>query len=86
MKTVWTKGLNEQQKEEIRGAFVGSANLRSRLTHLLNEKIQSRRKDSIGVDKYDSPGWAYLQADTVGYERALNEVISLISSDSVEKQ
>jgi hypothetical protein len=86
MKTVWTKGLSEQQKEEIRGAFNGSANLRSRLTAILNEKIESRRKDSIGVDKYNSPGWAYIQADTVGYERALNEVISLILSDAVEKQ
>lgn len=80
MKTVWTKGLKDQEKEEMITSFSSSALIRKRLTALINEKITTNRKSSIGVDKYNSPGWAYLQADAVGYERALEEIISLIQN------
>lgn len=86
MKTVWNKGLNDQQKKELSGEFVGSPVLRQRLIDLLNEKIETYRAASRDKSKYESPSWAYLQADAIGYERALNEVISMISSDSVSIQ
>ena len=86
MKTTWTKGLNAEQKKEISASFNACADIRSRLTDLINEKIATKRKDAVSVDKYSSPSWAYLQADAVGYERAMNEIISLLSSTSVEKE
>ena len=84
MKTAWQKGLDAQEADEIRLAYIGSHAVRKRLVALLNEKISSQRGSSLSVSKYDSPGWPYLQADAVRYERALNEVISLISEKLVE--
>lgn len=79
MKTAWTKGLTPEREVEIRKDFVGSVVLRKRLEELLMEKSELSRKESISKDNYLNPNWAYLQADARGYERALSEVISLLS-------
>lgn len=81
MKTVWTNGLNAEKKEEMRREYVASAHLRSRLRKLLEDKIESRYKKSILESSYENPNWALLQADAAGYQRALTEVISLISEE-----
>lgn len=81
MKTVVTKGLNEQEQMEIRQEFIASAHLRKRLITLMNERIDSARTKCISSSSYENPSWAYLQADNVGYERALKEVISILESD-----
>lgn len=78
MKTVWTKGLTEEQTTELRKDFVGSAILRGRLKELLEEKAKLSRDGSVSKDAYNSPNWAYLQADARGFERAILEVLSLI--------
>lgn len=78
MKTVWVKGLTKEQETELRKDFVGSVMLRKRLSELLEDKSKSSREGSISKDNYSNPNWAYLQADARGYERALNEVISLL--------
>jgi hypothetical protein len=85
MKTSWTNGLDEEQAKEVRSDFKGSFTLRKRLIELLNDKVNVSTKASRSKDGYASPNWPYMQADAVGYERALNEVISLISDDNVEK-
>lgn len=79
MKTSWTKGLTPEKQEEIKRDFNASALLRERLAVLAQEKIDASRKDSTLKEGYANPNWAYLQADARGYERALSEIISLIS-------
>lgn len=79
MKTVWTKGLSEDQKVELRKDFLSSLATRRRLQKLLEEKINASYDTSTAKDGYSNPNWAYLQADARGYERALKEVISMIS-------
>lgn len=69
----------------MEAGFAACAHVRQRLETLLAEKIKTRRKEIVSVDAYQSPSWAYLQADAIGYERAMKEIISLISSSSVEK-
>lgn len=78
MKTSITKGLSEQEASEIKVEFVRAAHLRKRIIKLLEEKYDSERKNSLTKERYESPSWAYIQADAVGYERALREVISLL--------
>lgn len=80
MKTSWTKGLEPDVVDELRGDFLSSHLVRKRLTEILEEKIDASVKGSRNKDNYESPAWAYLQADARGYERALSEIISLISS------
>ena len=78
MKTTWTKGLTPESATEVRKDFQGAAILRRRLKEICEEKIETSYKVSASKDSYSNPNWAYLQADARGYERALNEVISLI--------
>ena len=85
MKTAWLKGLNAQEKIECKSEFVGAARLRERLIALLEDKADERRKAVRSGNAYDNPNWALVQADAIGYEKAIYEVISRISSDSVAK-
>lgn len=80
MKTAWTKGLELQKQLEIKQEFIGGALLRERLIALLMEKQDNSLKKSRNEEAYANPNWAYLQADARGYERAISEVISLLSS------
>lgn len=82
MKTSWTKGMNVREREEIISSFSASSLLRDRLKQLCSEKIEVCRKDATSSDGYANPNWAFKQADAIGYERALKEIISLISSNS----
>jgi hypothetical protein len=79
MKTILTKGLTPEQTIEFRKDFVGSVILRKRLQDVLQSKADASNNASLSKDGYQNPNWAYLQADARGYERALKEVISLIS-------
>lgn len=81
MKTLWTKGLVGQKREEMEREFAASAHLRERLATILKEKIEAKRTKKVSEDEYANPNWAYKQADLIGYERALGEVISLITQD-----
>lgn len=78
MKLNWTKGLPPEKKEAIKAAFNAGGTLRERQVTLLREKIESARKKRILESAYENPNWSYLQADFCGYERALEEVISLL--------
>lgn len=81
MKTSWTKGLTPEKQEEIKREFKSSSLLRERLAVLVQDKIDASIKASRSKDEYANSNWAYLQADARGYERALSEVISLISGE-----
>lgn len=78
MKLNWTKGLSGVAKTDVVQEYASSSNLRMRLETLIKEKQLSSQKAIISKDAYDSPNWAYKQADHVGYLRALEEVVSLI--------
>jgi hypothetical protein len=85
MKSSWTAGLTPEQKERLVSDFLVSAGMRERLAELLKDKITSLHRDNLSRNKYESPSWALVQADGTGYERAMNEIISLISNEKVEK-
>lgn len=78
MNSAWTKGLRKgsQEAKDVEGAFASSALLRRRLGEILKsfdeEELRNRSAD------YDSPSWAYKQADSVGYARALRRVMAIL--------
>ena len=82
MKTILIKGLTAEQADEMRQAFSHAVYLRKQISKVLQEKIDSARKASISKDAYQSANWAYLQADAVGYERAMQEVLSILEADT----
>ena len=82
MKQGWIKGATPEKVAIIKADYVGSAGARIRLAEMLNDKIRISTTVKRKKEGYDSPNWAYTQADAIGYERALSEVISLISDIS----
>jgi hypothetical protein len=84
MKTVLLKGLNDRDKEEMRSTFYHSAFLRNQLKSILAAKINDSNRQVRSKDAYGIANWAFLQADAVGYERAMTEVMSLLTHESGE--
>lgn len=80
MKTVWIKGLDPDQTKDIRADFISAQLLRKRLTEILEEKINSKRTLIRNSENYEKANWPYLVSDSIGYERALAEVISLLEN------
>lgn len=78
MKTVWTKGVEPESSKEIETQFKASAVIRRRLAELLKDKYATADKSRLVKDSYDSPNWAFKQADVVGYHRAISEILSLL--------
>jgi len=78
MKTSLTKGLDKDASKEIENAFGASALLRKRYSEVLKDKIEVSAKEDCAKDAYNCPNWAYKQADSQGYRRAIREVLSLL--------
>ena len=83
MKSTITAGLPEERSKEVMEEFKRSSLLRERLITLLRNKSESNKASVRAKNTYDSPSWAYVQADSIGYERAIYELISLLSSETV---
>lgn len=78
MKTTWTKGLDTQLEADVKSAFKSATVVRHRLTDMCKEKIGTSLSTNKG--QYDSPNWPYMQADGIGYRRALEEIMSLLEN------
>ena len=81
MKSTWLDGIEPDVAKEIRGDFISSHLVRKRLTKILNDKIETSHASLRQKDVYDKPNFGVIAADSIGYERALREVISLIEND-----
>lgn len=79
MKTTWFKGLNAQEKADVKTAFLSNTLIRERIIWILEEKLKVSQKERIDKEGYDASNWAYKQADACGYERAISEIINLFS-------
>ena len=78
MKTTWIKGLEPQMEADVKSAFKSATVTRARLTDICYEKIGTSL--STNKPQYESPNWAYQQADNIGYRRAMEEIISLLEN------
>ncbi len=82
MISTWLNGLSPSEKEEIINAFQHNAVFRQRTNQLMQDKIDAERKKSLSADLYDSANWGLKQADSIGYIRALTEMIKLMQENS----
>jgi len=78
MKSHWFKGCKtKEEKDQIKQAIMSNQESLLRLEVIL----ESLLKDTPATADYDSPSWAYKQADRIGYNRALNQVLDIINLD-----
>lgn len=77
MKTAWTAHVKDEQlKEDITSSFKSSTVIRRRLKEMLKRKSDSAV--DLTKDGYECSSWALKQADAIGYQRALKEIVSLL--------
>jgi hypothetical protein len=79
MKAVWFKECKtKEDKDSVRQTILSNRESLLRLESIL----ESLLKETPTSTDYDSPSWAYKQADRIGYNRALNQVLDIINLDS----
>lgn len=83
MNTAWTKGIRKgsQEDKDIRSSYAESFIIRKRLTQILADKIDGKMKTAMSNDAFDSPSWAFLQAESIGYAKAMQEIIKLLDAE-----
>lgn len=83
MNSAWTKGLRKgsQEDKDLRASYTESLIIRKRLAQILEAKFDSRMKATMSNDGFDSPSWAYLQAESIGYAKALKEIMSILDAE-----
>jgi len=73
MDSKWIKGLAGEEKERR----VSEVKAHHRAFSDLREILEKEWKNPKESD-YESPSWAFKQADTIGFNRALTTVLNLI--------
>lgn len=75
MKTIWFMDLSQDQREVFKRQLSSSKDVLEKL----KEIIENKRKETILSEDYESPSWAYKQADRNGYNRALTEILNILN-------
>ena len=83
MKVEWYKYDCPQEKREERAELVRSAGptleiLRKIIQGRIDDKNLRRRSAKL----YESPNWPYMQADLLGAERELEEILDLLTIEA----
>ena len=76
MMEAWFAGTNKEARERVKQDVALAHNAFKRLSGILRNKL----KDNL-VQDYDKASWPFNQADTLGYNRALTEVLKLMEAD-----
>ena len=78
MKAVWfAKSKDKKDKDAIKQSILAQREPLDRLKEILEPML----KDGLPATDYDSPSWAYKQADRNGFNRALTTVLEIINLD-----
>ncbi len=78
MKAAWFKDCkSKKQKEAVAQVLQSNRESLDRLKEILEPML----KDTTPAADYDSPSWAYKQADRNGFNRAVTTVLDLINLD-----
>lgn len=81
MKNIWFKGLTGQDKQKRQEIVLSNKIVLDILKEILYNRVREVEKSSL--DDYESPSWAYRQADKNGQLRTLKEVIQYLEVDDL---
>jgi len=79
IKVLWTKGLSAEEKEKLQEEVKRAQGVLGRLDAILEHKLNDVHKAS--KPDYLDAGWPYKAADRNGYERAIQEIRSIIPKE-----
>lgn len=73
----WTSHLKSvEEQEKFRAYVLSSVGVLKRLADILESKVDAR--EVFKEEDYNSPSWAFKQADRNGYVRALREIQQML--------
>lgn len=78
-KVLWTKNLSAKEKTELEQELKQAQGVLNRLDEILVHKLNGVRK-AEPIDYLDA-GWPYKAADRNGYERAIQEIRTIIPKE-----
>jgi hypothetical protein len=73
--------MAKDEAQEFKGLFIEARLVRKRLIEVLEEKRNSIQSERLSKVDYSDASWAFKQADLNGYERSINELISLLEEE-----
>jgi hypothetical protein len=83
----WTSNLkDEESKAKFEKKLLGSRAVLNRLKELLKESETDLNNYETTAKGYDSPSWAFKQADNNGFRRCLKFINKLIDLDQQQFQ
>lgn len=78
----WTKHLSTpEDKENFSRAVYRARHVLDRLKILIQNDLDNTSKAELSIKAYDNANWAYRQAHTNGYKKALNNILTLVDLD-----
>lgn len=79
LKNAWLSDFKDEQVRTLmRQQIAASSPVLERLMAIIDGMAASAEAAHLSKGGYDSPNWAYMQADHIGYMRALKEIKELL--------
>jgi hypothetical protein len=69
----------DQSKEEFEKRAIASKDILGHFALVLNKVLEAHKADMKQPKQYEVANWDYKQADSMGYQRALEEAITLLT-------
>lgn len=72
--------VTKLDKKEVTDYYhcLATKKVREVMVDVLKDMVEINQTNSEKSSKYDCPNWSFNQADSVGYRRALREVINIL--------
>lgn len=82
MNSAWTRHLQtEEEKAEFEQRLQNSKRVLQRLESLIDGELRNLENSELSIKAYESPSWAYLEADKIGYRRCAKFIKRLLDLD-----
>lgn len=82
----YVSDLKDVDKERFNQEYNHARGVLLKLRKILVEKKETSLTHQQRLDNYEIPSWSEKMADSVGYQRALNEVIKNLLPDPVGEE
>jgi len=81
MKTIWTQGLDQEDKERFERVILGAKSVLRRLDEIIDQRLKAIDSLETGIEKYTQPGWDAIQAHYNGEKASIKYIKNLINLD-----
>ena len=71
--------LTEEDQLDFKRRLNENADLLLRVSEIARDKLNEEHIKSIKASNYELPAWSEKQADSIGYQRALADLIEIIT-------